>query len=260
MGASIRLFSSDLFGSLRVTEIDGKELFAAVDVANALGYAKPRNAIKAHCPHALKRGVGVNTGMKADGSDAIQTVEMQFVPEGDVYRLIIASKLPAAERYEQWVMDEVLPAMRTKGGYVADIDQFVAAYFENASEALRTEVSSLLKKAEDNESVFLENQKKQSLALSFMRATEAAESDMTVNEFAKALKGKGVDIGCGRLYWWMRQNDYLQKNKDVPYQRFIDGGLFHISQSVSTSASHQVNRTLMITPKGQAELASKICG
>ena len=65
-----------------------------------------------------KCSIGVQTGKKADGSPAVQMVEMLFIPEGDLYRLIAHSKLPSAERFEQWVFDEVLPAIRKHGAYL----------------------------------------------------------------------------------------------------------------------------------------------
>lgn len=114
-----QVFSNTLFGDVRILEEDGKILFCASDVANALGYKRPNNAVSAHCRGALKRGIGVQTGKRADGTPVFQQVEMNFIPEGDVYRLITHSTLPTAERFEQWVFDEVLPTIRRTGSYQA---------------------------------------------------------------------------------------------------------------------------------------------
>ena len=103
----LQIFRSAEFGSIRTIEQDGKVLFCGLDIAAALGYAKPRNAISTHCRGALKRGVPTTSGDQT----------MTFIPEGDVYRLIVHSRLPAAERFEQWVFDEVLPAIRRTGSY-----------------------------------------------------------------------------------------------------------------------------------------------
>ena len=104
----IRQFHSDEFGNFEVLTIDGKPYFPAKECAETLGYAKSRNAIDRHCKGALKRGVLTNGGMQ----------EKTYIPEGDLYRLIIRSKLPAAERFEMWVFDEVLPTIRKHGAYV----------------------------------------------------------------------------------------------------------------------------------------------
>jgi len=117
---AIQVFENAEFGRVEVLMIDDKPYFPATECAVILGYTKPHNAIDRHCPHSLKRGVGVQTGFKGDGSPAIQTVEKAFIPEGDLYRLIIRSKLPAAVRFEAWVCDVVLPTIRKHGAYMTE--------------------------------------------------------------------------------------------------------------------------------------------
>lgn len=114
----LMIFNNPEFGTVRTLEESGNVLFCGTDVAQALGYAKPRDAVSTHCPHAVKRGVGVQTGTKADGSPAMQTVEMSFIPESDLYRLVFSSKLPTAEKFTDWVTEEVLPSIRRNGGYI----------------------------------------------------------------------------------------------------------------------------------------------
>ena len=111
----VRVFENEEFGNVRMIVENGEVLFCGTDVARALKYARPLNAISQHCPHSLKRGVGVQTGVKADGTPAMQTVEMIFIPEGDVYRLVVHSRLETAVRFERWVFDEVLPTLRKTG-------------------------------------------------------------------------------------------------------------------------------------------------
>lgn len=93
--------------NVRTIEIDGDVWFVAFDVADVLGYAKPRNAISAHCKGALKRGVPTTSGIQ----------EMSIIPERDVYRLIMRSTLPAAEKFEDWIVSEVIPSIRKHGHY-----------------------------------------------------------------------------------------------------------------------------------------------
>ena len=120
MQNQLQVFTSNEFGDIGVLMIEGKPFFPATQCAKILGYAKPQNAITRHCPHSLKRGVGVETGRKADGSIATQYVETNFIPEGDLYRLISHSQLPLAQRFESWVFDEVLPSIRKYGVYMTD--------------------------------------------------------------------------------------------------------------------------------------------
>ena len=119
----MRIFENEQFGKVRIIEEDGKVLFCGTDVAVALGYTNPRKAVRDHTPHGTKRSIRVQTGKKADGTPAVQMVETLFIPEGDVYRLITRSKLPAAEQFESWVFDEVLPSIRKTGGYIAGENQ-----------------------------------------------------------------------------------------------------------------------------------------
>jgi len=113
---NLMLFKNEEFGQIRTLEIDGKIYAIGNDVAKALGYLKPRNAVTQHCPHALKQGV-VSYTTNQHGKTSEQIVEMNIIPEGDIYRLIANSKLPGAVKFERWVFDEVLPSIRKSGGY-----------------------------------------------------------------------------------------------------------------------------------------------
>lgn len=106
----LNVFENKELGVIRETVINGKEYFVANDIARSLGYKEPHKAIKAHCKGGIKHTVLTNGG-KQEGT---------FIPEGDIYRLIIKSKLPNAEKFEKWVFDEVLPAIRKKGCYISD--------------------------------------------------------------------------------------------------------------------------------------------
>lgn len=118
MGNELEVFENKEFGTVRTLSEGGNVLFCASDVAKALGYVNPSKAVGDHCPHITKREVGVQTGKRADGSIVTQTVNASFIPEGDVYRLIVRSKLPSAEKFEKWVFDDVLPTIRKHGAYM----------------------------------------------------------------------------------------------------------------------------------------------
>lgn len=108
------IFNSAEFGSVRTLETnDGKVLFCGADVAKALGYVKPNNAISVHCRYTLKCSI-------PHPQSPNKEIEMTFITEGDLYRLIAHSKLPTAEKFESWVFDEVLPTIRKHGAYMTD--------------------------------------------------------------------------------------------------------------------------------------------
>lgn len=95
------------FGELRTLEESGQVYFVATDAAKALGYVNTSKAISDHCKGVTKRDTLTEGGMQ----------KLNFIPEGDLYRLIARSKLKSAERFEEWVFDEVLPTIRKTGSY-----------------------------------------------------------------------------------------------------------------------------------------------
>lgn len=99
------------FGSLKIRTLldeNDQPLFVAADVAEALGYKDKTNAIKQHC-----KGVVKHHPLQTNGG----TQEVRVIYEPDLYRLVVGSRLPSAEKFEKWIFDEVLPAIRKTGGY-----------------------------------------------------------------------------------------------------------------------------------------------
>ena len=111
MSNDITIFNNELFGSVRTLIVDDKYYFVGKDIAEALGYKRPSDAIAQHCKHTVKHRIVDNTGFEQP---------MNIIPESDVYRLIIKSKLPEAEKFEEWVMEEVLPQLRMSGVYITE--------------------------------------------------------------------------------------------------------------------------------------------
>lgn len=108
----LKVFKSTEFGELGVMTVNGKEYFPATQCAKLLGHKNPQEAIRLKC-----KGVRKILTPTVGGSQ-----EVNYIPEGDLYRLIVSSKLPAAEKFESWVFDEVLPSIRQTGGYGQNID------------------------------------------------------------------------------------------------------------------------------------------
>ena len=109
----IELFKNESFGEVRTITENEQVLFCAKDVASALGYKDTKKAVKDHC----KKGRGQNTPHPQSPD---KTIEMVFIPESDVYRLIVKSKLPQAEEFEKWLFEDVLPSIRKNGGYISN--------------------------------------------------------------------------------------------------------------------------------------------
>jgi len=118
MNNTLQIFKNEEFGQVRVVEIDGKPYAVGVDVARALEYKKPSQAVIDHCKGIRKLGIPSQGGIQ----------ETNVIPEGDIYRLIVKaadqSRNPEikakAERFERFIFDEVLPSIRKHGAYVTD--------------------------------------------------------------------------------------------------------------------------------------------
>lgn len=105
----LQVFNNSLFGEVRFIEVEGKPYAVANDVAKALGYSNPSKATNDHCKNSSL----------VWGNDSLgRQQQFKIIPEGDIYRLIIKSKLPQAEKFERWVFEEVLPSIRKDGGYI----------------------------------------------------------------------------------------------------------------------------------------------
>lgn len=109
----ITVFESKDFGKVRTVDIDNKIYFCGSDVAKALGYARPNDSISAHCRYTVKHSIPHPQSKNKE-------IEMLFISEGDVYRLIAHSKLPSAEHFESWIFDEVLPTIHRTGSYIME--------------------------------------------------------------------------------------------------------------------------------------------
>ena len=144
MTTDIQIFNNADFGNVRIIEEDGNFLFCGSDVAKALGYAKPNDAIARHCRATVKRSSPISGKMQ----------DINFISEGDVYRLIVHSKLPSAERFERWVFDEVLPSIRKHGAYITREKLWEVA---TSPEAMMKLCSDLLAEREKNAALREEN-------------------------------------------------------------------------------------------------------
>lgn len=95
---------------VRVVTLDNDPWWVAKDVCDVLGYVNAPQAVEKHCKRQKKYTISNRDGIT-------RNPETIIIPESDVYRLIIRSRLPKAEQFEVWVMEEVLPAIRKTGGY-----------------------------------------------------------------------------------------------------------------------------------------------
>lgn len=109
------------FGELRTVEIDGEPWFVGKDVAAALGYKKPENAIANHVSDEDK------TSTLIQGSGSNYKSKATIINESGLYSLILSSKLPSAKEFKHWVTSEVLPSIRKNGAYIRNQENMTPA-------------------------------------------------------------------------------------------------------------------------------------
>lgn len=232
----LQIFQNEEFGSVRTVEQDGKVLFCGTDIATALGYAIPHKAVREHTKGGLKRSIPTAGGNQ----------EVTFIPEGDVYRLIIRSRLPSAEKFERWVFDEVLPSIRKTAGYIAGQEQM------SDSELMAKALLVAQRQIEDRNKL-IDTMKPKAL---FADAVSASHTSILIGDLAKILNQNGVEIGQKRLFAFMRDKGYLIKSgssRNMPTQRSMDLEIMDVKESTVSNpdGSVRITRTTKITGKGQ---------
>lgn len=270
---SIQIFKNEAFGEVRVTEVNGQPYFIASDVAKALGYQRPNDAISQHVDKedTVKYRISDNQGVPHN---------YLLITESGVYALAFGSKLETAKVFKRWVTSEVLPAIRKTGGYIpvnegeseADImakalliaqRQIEAQRVRAEYEAARAEaLQKRTEKMQGQIDYINEKQKKLLPAATFAKAVETSDSSVLVGELAKLICQNGVPIGQNRLFDWLRQNGYLcSKGKcyNLPTQKSMDAGLMEIKKTsiVKPTGVTIVTSTPKITGKGQIYFVNK---
>ena len=225
---NLRIFENREFGRVRTVVIGGKPYAVGVDVARALGYKNPNDAVTRHCRGCVKHAVTDNLGREQDAN---------VIPEGDIYRLIVCSELPEAERFERWVYDEVLPAAVRGGTYV------IPQTYPEALRALADEV-------EKREAVEAEKQKLLPKAESY-DSLMSADGLLSMGNAAKILNYRGV--GPQNIFKVLAVEDIFFKRGDrySAYQEYIRRGYFREKATTFRRGDRdEVYKQIFLTAKG----------
>lgn len=256
----IQIFKNPEFGEVRTfKEPDGSVLFCGSDIAKSLGYTNPQKAINDHCKGVTKRSVGVQTGLKSDGTPAIQNVSMNFIPKGDIVRLAASSQLPGADKFESWIFDEVIPTVMDHGAYMTP--ETIEKVLSDPDTIIR--LATELKGEREQRKVLESKVEQDKPKVIFADAVAASESPMLIGELAKVIKQNGVDIGEKRLFEWMRKHGYLINRTgtdyNAPTQKSMEMGLFRVKETAITHSDGHVtvSRTTKVTGKGQQYFINK---
>lgn len=244
--SEIKIFENPEFGKLRTLEKANEMWFVGKDVAKALGYAKPLNAVAVHVEEddSLKQGLTDSLG---------RTQETIVINESGVYSLIFASKLSSAKRFKHWVTSVILPSIRKTGGYIAGQETMSDA------DLMAKALLVAQRQIEQRDKQITEMQPK---AL-FADSVSASSTSILIGELAKILKQNGIQTGQNKLFAWMRDNGYLIKRRgtdfNMPTQKAMELGLFEIKETVvvHNDGHTSINKTAKVTGKGQIYFVNK---
>lgn len=252
MNKELIVRNNELFGEVRFVEIEGKLYAVANDVAKALGYSDCPKAIRTHCKGVAKTSIPTNGGLQ----------EARIIPEGDIYRLIVRSKLPQAEQFEKWVFDEVIPAIRQTGGYIPVSQEdsemeILSKAFLIAQKTIETQKLRL--EEETNKRMIAEQTIEENRPLVEFAEQIASSSDsIDIGAFAKLVNSENINLGRNKLYAWLRDNKYLMKG-NIPYQQYIDSEYFEVVEyTYNTPYGEKLGIKTLVTGKGQIKLVERL--
>jgi anti-repressor protein len=243
----LKIFENKEFGEIRTVIKDGEPWFVGRDVALALGYAKPENAVMVHIDDDDKT-LTLIQGRCSTGSQ-----NTTIINESGLYSLVLSSKQPNAKKFKKWVTSEVLPSIRKNGGYIAGQDTM--SDDELMARALQVAQNKILERDKQ-----IETMKPKAI---FADAVAASHTSILIGDLAKLISQNGVSIGQKRLFKWLRDNGYLIKregsDRNMPTQRSMEMKLFEVKESTISNpdGSVRITRTPKVTGKGQQYFVNK---
>lgn len=259
----IKIFENSEFGKVRTNLKDGEVWFCLADICKILEIGNATDVKNGLSERGVdKIEVGVKTGIKHNGTDAIQKIAMIFINEANLYKTIFRSRKPEAEKFSDWVTGEVLPSIRKHGGYIQNQENLSdEELMARALEVAQRKIAEKNKLIEEQASKIQKDTPK----VLFADSVSASNTSILVGELAKLLNQNGIKTGQKRLFSWLRENGYLMKNTssfNLPTQKAMELGLFEIKEStvINPDNSVRINKTTKVTGKGQLYFVNKFLG
>ena len=241
----IQVFNNPEFGSIRTVDQNGEPWFVGKDVAEALGYAKPENALAAHVDEQDK----TTTLIQGDGSN--YKSKATIINESGLYSLIFSSKLEGAQRFKRWVTSEVLPSIRKHGAYIAGQEQLTNE--ELLAKALVVTHRIL---EERDARLAAQDARISELTVANQIAAPKAEyfDELVDRRLLTSFRdtAKQLEVGEKMFIGFLLEHKYIYRDKKghlMPYADKNDG-LFEVKEGVNRKTAWAGTQTL-ITPKGR---------
>jgi len=222
----------------------------AEDVARGFGFTESKSGVE------YVRWRTINRYLKEFGFSQ-DVAKDDFLPENMVYRLGFKAGNEVAQKFQAVLADEVLPAIRKTGGYIANAETMTDA--EIMSKALLIAKQTIDNREQRIHSLELETERMKPKEI----FADAVSSSILIGDLAKILHGNGIKIGRGRLFAWMREHGFLIKQKgtsyNMPTQRAMELGLFRVKEGsyVDGKGNNIITKTTKVTGKGQQYFINK---
>lgn len=240
--------------NVEVFELNGQVLFNPYHVGECLDLTD--SAVRMAISKMNKKQVVKlkNSDVKKIDIRKLNNAGENFLTESGVYRLVFKSHKEEAERFSDWVTDEVLPTIRKHGAYMTSevIERTLTDpdYLIQLATALKEERQARLLAEQQ-----IEEQKP---LVEFANKVSDSSNLIDMGKMAKLLKDENINIGRNRLFDWLRRKEILMKN-NMPYQRYIDGGYFQVKESTyETPYGVKTQQTTYVTGKGQIYITEKL--
>lgn len=236
--------------NVEVIELEGRVLFNAKNVGEVLGLGD--SSVRKAIGNMNENQVILlkNSNVKESNFRKLANRGENFLTEAGVYKLAFRSNKESAERFTNWVAEEVLPQIRKTGGYIPIKEN------ETELEIVSKALLIVNKTLEEKEKLL----KEQKPLVDFANQISASEGSVEIGEFAKMINdNENIKIGRNRLFDWLRKNGYLMKN-NIPYQRYIKNNYFEVIEKPVPrfDGLDTINKQTLITGKGQIKVLNKL--
>jgi anti-repressor protein len=248
---NLKIFNNDTFGKLTVLlTSDGKELFKLNDVAWSLGYTRANSKGVLYLRKDRIEKILTNLDISTCDHDG-----HKYIDESGLYDFIFESGTDKAREFRKWVTSEVLPSIRKHGAYMTP--ETIEQALLNPDTIIK--LATNLKEEQQKRIAAEQKIEKQKPLVSFAETCMASNKSILVRELAKLASKQGILIGEKRLYQKLRDWKLIFKDKNEPYQEYIDRGYFEITQGVKETEKGSFTwQTMRVTPKGQIYIVNRL--
>jgi anti-repressor protein len=249
----LQIFNSPEFGDIRTVMVENEPMFCLSDVCRALEITNVGNVKQ----RLSEKGIRTMDTLTKGGNQ-----KLLYINEANLYKTIFQSRKESAQRFTDWVTDEVLPSIRKHGGYI--LGQETLSDEELMAKAILVAKKKIAERDKiiEKQRLKIEADKPKTI---FADAVSTSHTSILIGDLAKLICQNGYQIGQKRLFQWMRENGYLMvsgSSRNMPKQKYVEQGLFEIKESSvqNPDGSVRITRTTKVSGKGQLYFVNKFLG